>query len=73
LQLGVFSKKESATKMVNDLGPKLIDQPKIIQDYKNNTTVYKVVLGEFNSMGEAEALRTQILAEHKMEGYILKM
>jgi thiol-disulfide isomerase/thioredoxin len=73
LQLGVFTKKESANKLVNDLGPKLLDQPQIIQDYKNNSIVYKVVLGEFNTMGEAEALRNQLITEHKMEGYIVKM
>jgi thioredoxin 1 len=72
LQLGVFSKKEGAVKLVNDLSSRVFDQPVIIQDYKNNTVVYKVVMGEFQNITDAEQLKSQLINEHKVESLIVK-
>ena len=72
LQLGVFTKKDGATKLVNDLSTKVFEQPMIIQDYKNNSVIYKVVLGEFHSLNDAEQFKNQLNTNHKVESMILR-
>ena len=72
LQLGVFSKKEGAVKLVNDLSTRMFEQPVIVQDYKNNSVVFKVVMGEFQNISDAEELKNQLINEHKVESLIVK-
>ena len=72
LQLGVFLKKEGAVKLVNDLSSRVFDQPVIIQDYKNNSVVYKVVMGEFQNITDAEQLKSQLINDYKVESLIVK-
>jgi thioredoxin 1 len=73
LQLGVFAKKDGATKLVNELSTKVFEQPLIIQDYRNNTIIYKVILGEFHSLNDAEQFKSQLSSDHKVESFILRM
>ena len=72
LQLGVFSKRDGAVKLVNDLSSRVFEQPVIIQDYKNNTIVYKVVMGEFQNLNDAEQLKSQLINDYKVESLIVK-
>ena len=63
LQIGVFDDYKEAFKQVNDLRQTFIEDIIVLNDYRNGVTLYKVMMGQFQTYEEAESFR-KILANH---------
>lgn len=70
LQVGVFSKQDGATKLINDLSGKLLEQTTVLQDYKDNKILYKVLMGTFESNAEAESYRKKLKSEFNIDSVV---
>ncbi len=57
LQIANYTDYEQAFKRVNELSQTFMEPIIVVNDYVNNMTQYKVVMGEFQSMDEAEGFR----------------
>ena len=63
LQIGVFDDYQEAFKQVNDLRQTFIEDIIVLNDYRNGLTLFKVMMGNFQTYEEAESFR-KILANH---------
>lgn len=70
LQVGVFTKQDGANKLINDLSGKLLEQTSVLQDYKDNKMIYKVLMGTFESNAEAEAYRKKLKSEFNIDSLV---
>lgn len=70
LQVGVFSKQDGATKLTNELSGKLLEQTTVLQDYKDNKMIYKVLMGAFESTAEAESYRKKLKTEFNIDSVV---
>ncbi len=57
LQIGVYEDYENAFKEVNALKEEFIDPIIVLNDYHNGGVRYKIMLGEFDTIEEAEGFR----------------
>ena len=59
----MFDDYKEAFKQVNDLRQTFIEDIIVLNDYRNGVTLYKVMMGQFQTYEEAESFR-KILANH---------
>ncbi len=58
IQIGIYEEHENAFDVVNNLRDKFIEPIIVLNDYKNDNVIYKVMMGEFKTMGEAESFKS---------------
>lgn len=63
LQIGVYDDYREAFKKVNELRSSFLEEIIVLNDYRNGLTLYKVMMGQFQTQNEAESFR-KILTEH---------
>ena len=57
LQVGVFEEYNAAFEQVNSLREEFLEPIVVLNDFKNGKTLYKVMMGEFQTANEAESFR----------------
>lgn len=70
LQVGVYSKFTNTYKIVNDLKSKFADPVIVLNDSINGKVMYRVFLGEFYEVGEAETFQKMILSKYNLQSVI---
>jgi len=70
VQVGVFERYQGASDMVNTLRQLFTEPVSVINEYKNNSPVFKVRIGQFSSSEEAEKFKLILKSEYNMEGII---
>lgn len=70
LQMGVFDDYENAFKTVNALKEEFIDPIIVLNDYHNGGVRYKIMMGEFTTMEEAEGYRKIIARDFNRESIV---
>lgn len=70
LQVADFLDYTNAFEKVNELSEVFIEPIVVINEYVNNMTHYKVMLGEFNSMEEAEGFRLILKRDFNIDAII---
>jgi hypothetical protein len=70
VQVGVFTDYANTVKLIDELNSKF-DEPVIIMNgYLNNKTIYKVVIGDYESYSEANNLKVKINEQFGINGII---
>lgn len=70
VQVGVFERYQGASDMVNTLKQFFTEPITVINEYKDNKAVFKVRIGQFTSIAEAENFKNTLMAEYKMAGIV---
>ena len=70
MQLGVFSTYQAASTKVTELRKIFLEEVIIIEDRKSEKTMYKVVMGEFKSLSEAESFRKILKEKYQMDSIL---
>jgi len=70
LQMGVFDDYENAFKTVNGLKEEFMDPIIVLNDYHNGGVRYKIMMGEFATMEEAEGYRKIIERDFNRESIV---
>ena len=70
VQIANYTDYTAAFKKVNELNKVFMEPIVVINEYVNNTTHYKVMLGEFRTMEEAEGFRRILKRDFDIEAII---
>jgi thioredoxin-related protein len=70
LQMGIFEDFENAFSKVDKLKNTFLEPIIVVNDYKNETVRYKVMMGEFATLSEAESFRKILIKEFKLDAII---
>jgi len=70
VQVGVFTNYESASKKVDDLRDQFLEAITIINEFKDETPIFKIRMGQFRSYEEAESFRKILKTQFKMDGIV---
>lgn len=71
IQLGVFSSYEGAISLIRDLNTKFREPIIIIQEDHEKKTLYKVMLGEYNTTKEASEFKQVLKEKFSLEGFVI--
>ncbi len=69
-QVGLFDNYQAAFSEVNDLKEKFLEQVIVITEYKEGKTQYKVLLGEFTTIEEANSFCAVLQKKHNMNAIV---
>ena len=70
VQVGVFTDYANTVKLIDNLNSKFEEPVIIMNGFLNNKTVYKVVIGDYETYREAEVLKSKINQQFGIEGII---
>ena len=70
LQLGVFKGFENTMNFLEDIKEKVDDQALVLHDYKDGNTMYKVLIGNYKTVTEAESARSKLKSNHGLDSVI---
>jgi thioredoxin-related protein len=70
LQMGIYEDFENAFNKVNNLKDTFLEPIIVVNDYKNKIVRYKVMMGEFSTLSEAESFRKILNKEFKLDAII---
>lgn len=70
LQMGVFDQYEYAFKEVNALRDEFVEPIIVLNDYHNGGVRYKIMMGEFESISEAESFRVIVKRDFGREAIV---
>jgi len=70
LQMGVFDEYEYAFKEVNALRDEFVEPIIVLNDYHNGGVRYKIMMGEFESISEAESFRVIVKRDFGREAIV---
>jgi thioredoxin-related protein len=70
LQMGVFDDYENAFTLVNALKEEFIDPIIVLNDYKDGSVRYKIMMGEFSTQDEAEGYRKIVSRDFSRESIV---
>lgn len=70
MQMGVFENYDGAVKKVNGLREVFMEEISIVEDYRGDKKLYKVIMGEFNSLSSAESYRKILKDKHQLESIL---
>jgi thiol-disulfide isomerase/thioredoxin len=70
LQIGVYSQFRNTYKVVNDLKKTFADPVIVLNDSLDDKVIYRVFLGEFNSLSEAEEFKNMMMKKHNIDAVI---
>ncbi len=70
LQIGSYYNHESAFDKVNDLKKDFLEPIIVLTDYFDNATQYKVLMGEFQTLEEAESFRKILQRDFQIESIV---
>ena len=71
IQLGVFSSYEGAINLIRDLNTKFREPIIIIQADHEEKTLYKVMLGEYNTTKDASEFKQVLKEKFSLEGFVI--
>jgi len=69
-QVGIYDNYQDAFVEVNKLKEKFLEQVIVITEYKEGKTHYKVLLGEFNTIEEANSFCTELQKKYNMNAIV---
>lgn len=70
IQLGVYSSREGAGKQAAALRETFLDEVVVLEEEYDGSPLYRVVMGNFGSVSEAESFRKILTKEHQMESVL---
>lgn len=70
VQIANYTDYTQAFKKVNELGETFMEPIVVVNDYVDNTTHYKVLMGEFKTMEEAESFRKILKRDFGIDGIL---
>jgi len=70
VQIGHYSNYESAFEKVNELRDQFFEPIIVLNDYQNGNTIYKLMMGDFKTMDEAESFRLILKNEYNIDGIV---
>lgn len=70
IQVGVYTDHENAFDVVNNLREEFIEPIVVLNDYKDNNVLYKVMMGEFDSQGEAESFKSILKNDFNIDAIV---
>ncbi|HPQ20619.1 MAG TPA: thioredoxin family protein [Saprospiraceae bacterium] len=70
LQMGVFSSFDGAQAKVNALREEFIEPIVVINDKKDGNPIFRVMMGQFESMNEAESFRKILKSDFNLDSII---
>lgn len=70
MQMGIFENFENAFEKVQKLKTTFLEPIIVVNDYKNDKVRYKVMMGEFSTLSEAESFRKILNNEFKLDAII---
>jgi thioredoxin 1 len=71
VQVGVFERYEGAADMVQTLKQLFVEQVTVTNEYKDGVPVFKVRIGQFETLQEAENFKNIIKNDYNMNGLVL--
>jgi len=69
-QVGIYTTYQEAFDQVNILKDQFLEQVIVVTEYKNGSTHYKVLLGEFETMEEASSFCDILRREHQLPAIV---
>lgn len=70
LQIGVYNDHENAFNIVSRLRDQFIEPIIVLNDYRDGEVIYKVMMGEFGSMGEAESFNSILKNDFALDAIV---
>jgi len=70
LQVGVYEEYQKAFDQVNVLREEFLEPIVVLNDYRDGKTLYKVMMGEFQSQNEAESFRVILLSSFNIQSIV---
>ena len=70
IQTGVYEEYAGAAKMVANLRETFLEDIVVINDYRGDKVMFKVMLGQFATLEEAESFRKILVNEFEIEGIV---
>ena len=70
MQMGVFQNYDGAFKKSNELRDIFAEEVSILEDSRSGSTMYKVVMGEFKSLSEAESFRKILKDKYNLDSIL---
>lgn len=70
VQVGVFERYQGANEMVNTLRQLFTEPVTVVNEYRNNSPVFKVRIGQFYSIQDADRFRQNLKSEYNMDGIV---
>lgn len=70
IQVGVYNDHENAYDVVNSLRDEFIEPIIVLNSYQDNNVLYKVLMGEFASQGEAESFKSILKNDFNIDAIV---
>ena len=70
IQVGVYLDHENAFEVVNKLREEFLEPIIVLNDYRDDQVLYKVMMGEFSSMGEAESFKSILKNDFNIDAIV---
>lgn len=70
LQVGVYTSYNKAEQKVEDLRDTFLEQVMVLNEYKDSKVLFKVMLGQFDTISEAESFRKILKNQFQMDAII---
>ena len=67
LQMGVFRNFEGAMQYVNQLRKRFLEEIEIVEESRDDDFLYKVIMGEFDSLSSAEEFRQNLKEKYDLD------
>ncbi len=70
VQVGVFTKYKGANNLIKSLRENFLEPITVTTEYKDNVSYFKVCIGQFSKLEDAETFRKLLKNEYKIEGIV---
>jgi thiol-disulfide isomerase/thioredoxin len=70
IQVGVFEKYQGAEEMVQKLREIVTEPVAVFNEYKDGQPIYKICVGQFESLSDAEKFKSSLWQDHNLPGIL---